>query len=198
MKTIAMVFGVLSLAGGVALADAKGAKKDAKKEDPNAAMMAAMAKHATPTEQHKLLTSLAGTWTVAGKFYMGPKPSESTSTAEVKSILGGLFTSMELTGTFMGKPFAGRGVNGYDTVQQKFVSTWVDSMGSWMMNAVGTADATGKVITWTSTELDPMTGKPVSHKMVTKIESDKKYTEEMFKVADGKETKEMELVYTRK
>jgi hypothetical protein len=199
MNRFAM-FGVLVLVGGLAFAEGKGAKKGDAKKDENAAMMAAMAKYGTPGAEHKLLkTNYVGSWTVAGKFFMAPgKPTESTGTAEVKSINNDLFTVEDFSGTFMGKPFTGHGISGYDIAKQKYTGVWADSMGSWMEMSEGTADATGKIITYTSTGFDPMTGKPSSHKMVSHIESDKKHVEEMFKVVDGKEVKEMELTYTRK
>jgi hypothetical protein len=51
-----------------------------------------------------------------------------------------------------GQAFMGHGVYGYDLAKNKYVSTWVDSMGSFVVNAEGAADATGKVISYEMNE----------------------------------------------
>src|SRR6185369_6044223 len=105
----------------------------------------------------------------------------------------------DVNGTFMGKPFIGHGVRGYDLAKQKFVGAWVDNFGSYIMTSEGTADATGKVITSVGDDFDPMTGKTAPSKAVMTIDSDTKHTYAMYKTGpDGKEMKIMELVYTKK
>jgi hypothetical protein len=189
---------VLVAFGGLAFAKKKEEKKAEPKPDP---MVAAMAKYMTPGPQHKLLTGMAGTWTVAGKFWhqdATKPPIETTGTAEIKA-MGDLWVTQDFSGTFMGKPFVGHGIDGYDLTKNKYVGTWVDSMGSYIMNSEGTADASGKVMTYTANDFDPMTSKTGTVKEVVKIDSDKQHTMTMFKTgADGKEVKMMELVYTRK
>jgi hypothetical protein len=186
----------VAMLGGLALAK-KDDKKKAPAQDP---MAAAMAKYATPGPQHKMLTAMAGSWTVAGKFWMDPAkpPTESTGTCEIKP-MGDLWVTQEFKGEVMGKPFLGHGIDGYDLTKNKYVGTWVDTMGTYVMNSEGTADASGKVITATANDFDPMTGKTGTVKMVTKIDSEKQHTMSMFKtMPDGKDMKMMELVYTKK
>jgi hypothetical protein len=197
MKRICGVVCVLALASTMALA-----KKDKKKaaEPAKDPMMEAMAKYATPGPQHKMLKSMVGSWTVSGKFWMpgGKPPVESTSNCEMKAI-GDIWVTEDVSGDFMGHPFTGHGVMGYDLAKQKYVSTWVDNMGSYIMNSEGTADASGKVITSTGNDFDPMTGKTGTVKEVMTIDSDTKHTMAMYKAGpDGKEMKMMELVYTKK
>lgn len=197
-KRIAVALVAFGLVGGAVMAKPAEVKKGAaKKEDP---MMAAMAKNATPGPQHKMMKGMVGTWAVAGKMWMEPgkPPVESTYTAEMKAV-GDLWCTEDMTGTFMGKPFIGHGIHGYDNAKAKFVGVWVDNMGSWIMSSEGTADATGKIITSTGNEFDPLTGKTGVAKSVMTAESDTKHKMEMFKTgADGKEVKMMELVYTKK
>src|SRR5262249_34028817 len=162
------------------------------KPDP---MAAAMAKYATPGPQHKMLQGMAGTWTVNAKFWMDPSkpPTEATGTAEYKP-MGDLWVTEDFTGTFMGKPFVGHGIDGYDLTKNKYVGTWIDSMGSYIMNSEGSADASGKVVTYTANDFDPMTAKTGTVKEVIKMDSDKQHTMQMFKTGpDGKEMKMMEL-----
>lgn len=196
-----------SLALTCLLVGAAGAEQTTSKKHASAAtqqpsideMMKAMAKYSEPTEKHKKLEALVGSWTTTGKFWMDPeKPMESTGTAETKSILGGRFISEDVTGTFMGRPFMGHGVTGYDLMKKKYVSVWMDNMGTMMMVSEGTSDPAGKVITSTSTETDPMTGKSHPVKLVTRIESDQKHVLEFYEKRNGKEMKTGEMIYTRK
>jgi Protein of unknown function (DUF1579) len=162
-------------------------------------MMEAMAKYTTPDEHHKRLELMAGSWTAAGRFWMGPgKPIETLGTAEKKLTLGGRFLVEDFAGNFMGQPFQGHGVTGYDLTKQRYTWFWVDNMGTWMILAEGTADAAGKVLTSTSQELDPATGKPRTMRYVTRIESDKKHTMEFFDTSTGKDVKMAEIIYTRR
>lgn len=197
MRRIGMAL-VLVAVSGLAFAKKKEEKKAAPPPDP---MIAAMAKYMTPGPQHKMLTSMAGTWAVAGKFWQKDAtkpPMETTGTAEIKA-MGDLWVTQDFSGSFMGKPFVGHGIDGYDLTKNKYVGTWVDSMGTYMMNSEGTADASGKVMTYTANDFDPMTTKTGTVKEVVKIDSDKQHTMTMYKTgADGKDVKMMELVYTRK
>jgi hypothetical protein len=72
---------------------------------------------------------------------------ESTGTAEGKALLGDGFVQTTVSSTFMGKPFSGVGVSGYDKARKKFVGTWMDSMSTGIGRIEGTADTSGKVIT---------------------------------------------------
>ena len=82
---------------------------------------------------------------------------------------------------------------------KQYTYVWLDDMSTGMMLANGTADADGKTITLTGDESDPMTGQ--AHKKwrgVVKIESNDKNTYEMYSTGpDGKESKDMEIVYSR-
>ena len=176
------------------------AAKPAEKGMPDMkAMQEAMEKAATPGPQHKMIQGMVGTWTTAGKFWMPgqAKPMEVTGTSEMKSALDGRFVVEEHKSTWMGKPFAGMGLMGFDNVSQKFQSTWVDSMGTAIMMTEGTFDDKTKTLTMTGEENSPMGKHPV--KFVTKMESDKKHTMEMWAPGpDGKEMKAMEITYTKK
>lgn len=163
--------------------------------------LAAMQKLAGPSEKHKVLENLAGSWNVQSKMFLGPNkpPMESKGTNEAKLILGGRFLAEDYTSPgMMGQPFAGHGLTGYDLSKQKFVNVWVDNTGSWVTTSEGSIDASNKVITLTGPMLDPQSGKNIPSKSVLRIESADKHTMEMFTVIDGKEAKMMELTYTRK
>lgn len=166
------------------------------------AMMEKMAKAATPGPQHALLTGMAGEWSCTVKMQMDPSmpPQESQSTATITSLMDGRYIQELDSGQMGGMPFSGMGVYGFDNVSGKYVSTWIDNMGTGIMTSVGTADASGKVINWTGTMNDPVTGKPTKERMVMTLTDKDHHTFEMFGVPPGgkKEMKMMTIDYVRK
>jgi Protein of unknown function (DUF1579) len=195
----------LSLGSFAAFADDK-PKAAAKPPAPAAApsqdeMMKAWAAAATPGEAHKKLEPLVGSFTVATKMWMDPAkpPDESSGTAEKKWALGGRFVEERVEGTAMGQPFTGIGYTGYDNYKKKYVGTWMDNMGTMMMNASGTADASGKNFTSWSTIDDVIMKKEVKVKGVMTVVDGDHHTYEMWSPApDGKLFKSLEIQYTRK
>jgi hypothetical protein len=169
--------------------------------DDQAKAMEAYAKAAAPGPQHKLLASMAGSWEYAAKMWPAPgaPAQEWKGTAERKTLMDGRFLHEEVTGEFGGMPFHGSGLNGYDNVQGKYVGTWIDNMSTGISRSVGTADATGKVITYEREEFDPLTKAKSKGRDVLHIVSNDKEVLEFHKaLPDGKYFKMMEIVYTRK
>jgi len=81
-------------------------------------------------------------------------------------------------------------------MKKKFVMTWMDSMGTTLLYAEGTGDQ--KMRTYSGEELLPG-GQKRPFRWVTKIDSKNKHTMEMWAPGmDGKDAKQMEIVYTRK
>lgn len=165
------------------------------------AMMEAWAKFMTPGAEHKKMEASVGTWETSVKSWMDPAkpPMESKGTAENRMILGGRFIEQRFTGTMMDQPFEGIGVTGYDNYKKKYVTTWMDSMGTGILYGLGTADATGKTLTFTGEMDDPMQGKTMPYKnMITFIDNDHQTFEMWCPGADGKMAKMMEIHYIRK
>jgi len=166
------------------------------------AMMDKMAKAATPGAQHAMLTKMAGEWNCTVKYQMDPSQpaQESQSTATITGLMDGRYVQEVDSGQMMGMPFNGMGLYGFDNVSGKYVSSWIDNMGTGIETSVGTADASGKVITWVGTMNDPVTGKPKTARMVTTIVDDDHHTLEMFGTPPGvkKEMKVMTINYVRK
>ena len=69
-----------------------------------------------------------------------------------------------------------------------------------IMISEGTPDASGKVITWSGTMSDPMTGKTSKSRMITTVVDDNHHTFEMYNVPPGakKEMNTMTIDYVRK
>ena len=174
-------------------------KKPEKQMDPQA-MMEMYQKLATPGEPHKLFASLAGSWTTKTKEWMEPgkPPTESTGTAEMKMLLDGRFLQQEFTSQMMGQPFSGIGIDGYDNLRKRYVTTWIDTMGTGIFQMEGTASADGKTITLKGRHDEPGGGQ-MTHRAVWKIVDGNTQTFDMYGThKHGKEMKMLEIAYTRK
>jgi Protein of unknown function (DUF1579) len=174
-------------------------KKAEKPMEPQA-MMEIYAKLAQPGEPHKLFATLAGSWTTKTKEWMEPgkPPTESTGSAEMKMLLGGRFLYQEFTGQMMGRPFAGVGIDAYDNVRKKYVTAWMDTMGTGIFMMEGTASADGKTITLKGQHAEPGGGH-MTHRAIWKIVNSNTQTFDMYGAHHGgKEMKMLEITYTRK
>ena len=194
---IAIVSVALLLCAAAAFADDAAPQMTAEQK----AMMEKMMKAATPGPQHAMLAKLAGDWTCSIKYQMDPaQPAqEAQSTSTVTTLMDGRYIQETSSGQMMGAPFNGMGLYGYDNVSGKFVSSWIDNMGTGIMSAVGNADAAGKVINWTGSMNDPVTGKATKERMVMTLTDDDHHTFEMFAIPPGgkKEMKMMTINYVR-
>jgi hypothetical protein len=154
----------------------------------------------TPGEPHKHLAQRAGKWTTQVRSWMAPgAPSEDwTGSSTVETIMGGRYSVERAEGSFMGQPFQGMGITGYDNMKQKFVASWIDNMGTGIMLMEGTCDAGMTQCTYTGEGPDVMTGRYKTYRAVTKKINDDRYVFEMYdRGPDGKEWKNFEIAYTR-
>ena len=196
IRKIACALAALAAVSSVARAgdDKAKAKADAEMK----AMTAAWEKAAAVNENHQRLQKAVGSWTTETKSWTGPgDPQVSTGTSEARALMDGRYVAEDFRGTMMGKPFTGMGVDGYDNLKKKFVSTWIDSMGTGIAYGEGTLDAKGQLTTILNFT-DAMTGKPTKMRVVTRWEGDNKRVAEFYEKQKGKEVKTMEITYTRK
>ena len=191
-----------------ALADDDAAAKKDNKKPGEAEMMAMMMELSKPGDNHKLLAGVVGTWTYTVKFWMSPDapPMESGGTAVAREVMGGRYFITDHTGKMqmpgpdgkiMDSEFKGMSVEGYDNVKKKFVSSWIDNMGTGIMNSEGTYDAASKTFTYMA-EYEPMPGMKTKVRETIKINDKDHHTFEFFEDRGGKEVKTMEIHYTRK
>ena len=167
--------------------------------DPQA-MMEVYAKLAQPGKPHKLFATLVGRWTTRTKEWMEPgkPPSESTGSAEMKMLLDGRFLYQEINGKMMGQPFSGIGIDGYDNLRNKYVTAWMDTMGTGIFLMEGTASADGKTITLTGRHPQPGGGY-MAHRAIWQIVGPDTQIFEMWGTHHGgQETKILEIRYDRK
>jgi len=165
------------------------------------AEMKAWTEYMTPGESHKMLAKSDGDWNAEMTMWMAPNtaPTQATTTVNNKMVLGGRYQQSTYTGTMMGMPFEGMSTVAYDNAKKKFVSTWIDNMGTGITVMEGTWDNTKKSITTKGKTFDPLTHKDVMMREVLTMIDDNTQKMEMYTTpAGGKEYKNMEIKLTRK
>ncbi|PWU13709.1 MAG: hypothetical protein C5B50_18775 [Verrucomicrobia bacterium] len=214
MKNLNYIRSVCALSLSAALVlPALAQEKDAKKSEssggaPGPEMMAAMMEMAKVGENHKLLEQSAGNWSCIVKFWMSPDapPTESTGSVVRRPMMGGRYFVSDHTGKMQmpgpdGKmtdfEFKGMAIEGYDNAKKKFVSSWVDNMGTGIMMSEGDYDAAAKAFTFRA-EYEAMPGMKMKIREVITIADKNHQTMEWYEDRGGKEVKTMEIKYTRK
>ena len=132
-------------------------------------------------------------------------PQQSKGTATRKSVMGGRYVMMDVSGKMQmpgedGKmkdmQFKGMGVEGYDNVKKKFVASWIDNMGTGIQFSDGTYDPATKTLTYTS-EMEPVPGMKTPVREVIKIADNNHMTLRWYKIMAAREKKTMEINYAR-
>ncbi len=168
--------------------------------DPKA-MQEAWEKAAAPGENHKLLASVVGEWTAQNKMWMDPSapPVDSTGSATFTPIMGGRYVQGEYKAQMMGAPFEGVGVTGYDNLSKRFVTSWIDNMGTGILVLTGDYDPATKTFTYRGEMDDVLVPKTkVKVRETIKIVGPDTHVMEWYENRGGKEAKTMEITYTRK
>ena len=164
------------------------------------ASMKAWMTYMTPGDMHKMLAESDGEWNEEIIMWMAPDapPTKSTATAVNKMIMGGRYQQSMHTGSFNGMPFEGISLVGYDNAKKVFMSSWIDNMGTGVMQMEGTWDPNTKTINFVGNSIDPVTGKDMKVRETYKIVDKNTHMMDMFMTQDGKESKSMEIKFTRK
>ena len=172
-------------------------------------MMKHMMEMSKLNENHKLLADMDGNWNFTIKMWMNPdpnaKPQESKGHCHPQERHGRPLRVMDVTGKMQmpgedGKmkdmQFKGMGVEGYDNVKKKFVSSWIDNMGTGIQFSEGTYDPASKTFTFTS-EMETMPGMKMPVREVIKMTDKDHMMLEWYENHGGQEKKTMEIAYTR-
>ena len=154
-----------------------------------------------PNENHAFLKNFVGEWNIQSTAWMQPgapsTTSQSTSNAEL--ILGGRFVMMKFQGTMFGQPFEGIQIIGYDNLQKKYNTFWIDNSSTGFYLMSGMCDQTGSVLNEAGVWSDPMTGGDMKVRDVTRLVGPDEYTYELYMTGpDGKEFKTLENRVSRK
>jgi len=164
-------------------------------------MQTVMEQFMVPGPEHKRLDEFVGEWAVKSVMWMEPgaDPMETVGEAVNRLILGGRYLYSEYTSTFMGQPFNGVGITGYDRYKKKYVSIWVDNFSTGIYASEGDYAPDASPAEDFGTLDDFITGDRLKMRHVTTfIDTDTHRFEMYMTGADGKEFKQMEMVYTRK
>ncbi len=199
MKKFWMLFFTFAVALGLGITDSALADQADEMAKKKAEAMAKWQEYAMPGEGHKVMEQLVGHWDYSLQYWTSPNapPEESTGTNDVKWIMGKRFLEMSVNGTSMGQPFEGMGIIGYDNVKRQYVNTWIDTMGTGIMNATGSYNAETKTMTEKGEFTDPVDG-VLAYRGVTKFIDDTHFDYEMYiSSPGGKEFRVMEINYTK-
>ncbi len=144
MKRALRVFGMMTVAGLVMVGSA-GAQEKKEFAPPEGTEMA----FPKPGPEHEVLKRDAGVWDATVESTMEPGGTPTVSKAvETNTLLGdGLWLIQDFKGEFMGSPFEGHSVTGYDASKGKYVGTWVDSMAPGLTTMEGTYDPETRTMT---------------------------------------------------
>lgn len=167
----------------------------------SAAMMKAWEDFKTPGDMHKWMAKTNGSWEGEVTQWMDPNapPAKSKATITQSSALGGRYVISKYSGSMMGMPMEGISTLGYDNAKKLFINTWVDNLGTGIVQMSGTYDEATKTLNLKGFQTDPMTGKESDiREELTTIDNDS-YTMIMYGAGmDGKEMKFMEGLFKRK
>ena len=126
-RSMVAVSFIVAVSGSLAYAEQ--AKPAQPMMDPQQqAAMAAMQQAGSPSEGHKVLALLAGTWNYTAQFWMSPEAAVETmaGTSTNSLIFGGRFLKQEIRGTMNDQPpFEGVGFTGYDNIRKEYQSVWL-------------------------------------------------------------------------
>lgn len=193
---IVFVLACLVNVSGAFAADEK-VSMSAEKQAEMQKMKALMA----PGAAHKTLEALAGKWNYSSKFWKSAeaKPEETTGTAENAMIYGGRFLKQEVKGAWMGEPFEGMGITGYDNIRGQYQTLWIDSMATGMMWISGQYDSSTQTLNQSGANSCPLTGeKNRQGRSEWKVTDNDHNTYTAYMASpDGKESKMMEIQYQR-
>jgi hypothetical protein len=160
--------------------------------------MEAYMKAGAVTENHEFLKKYAGAWDCQVKGWSAPgqPPMVSHGSFVGEMILDGRFLLMNFKGEMFGQPFAGLQIIGFDNLQQKYVTLWIDNGSTFFFTTTGTRQ--GGVISESGLWPDPLTGAQAPVKArTTWIGADEYLYEQFMVMPDKSEFKSMEMTCKR-
>lgn len=153
-----------------------------------------------PTKHHADLTNtFVGEWTTTTTAWTGEgtQPTTSTGTARFFPAMNGRFVCGDLEGTLYGKPFKGMGFWGFNTNQNRYESTWVDTENTGISTFTGTK-TDSNTFTWNGTLTNPLTGKTEETTCVTAFNGKDTFTYTLYTTnTNGTQIKAFETTYNR-
>jgi Protein of unknown function (DUF1579) len=170
---------------------------------PATPSMEELMKAGQPGPEHKLLETMLGNWEGDVKFWMGPgtEPSMGHGIAKREMAMDGRFLIEHVDGTMAGMPgpFKGMGITGYNTVEKRYESVWIENSSTWIAFQTGTYDAAKKTMTFEGDMIDPATGKRTKQRSTIDLSNPDRHTMTGFcNGPEGKEFKCFEGTFEKK
>lgn len=111
-----------------------------------------------PGPMHEKLEPLVGEFEMKGRWRMSPEAPWEEFVADVQRawILDGRFIEEKVESEFMGQPFTGMGILGYDNTREEFTMVWVENLSTGTWFTTGTLE--GNKIVFEGENSDCMTG----------------------------------------
>ena len=108
-------------------------------------VMAMMMEMNMPGEPHAMFEGMAGVYDVEMEYWMQPGAETGTMSASsnIATILGGRYVMERFQGEFMGQPFEGLHIMGYDNLKEEYFSLWMDNMSTHCSQQSGNVDESG-------------------------------------------------------
>jgi hypothetical protein len=115
---------------------------------------------AQPGQHHEHLAPFVGTWKGKVQMWMTPDAPEMTeeSLTEAAWIMGGRYLEWKHTGNYGGMPYEARAIEGYNNVDKRYESMWIDNFGTLVMYFKGSCSDDGKSREMSSQFTDAVTG----------------------------------------
>ena len=159
-------------------------------------MMQAMMKAGTPGEHHEVLHATKGEWKAKTSFMMQPGQFEQgEGVMYSKPILGGRYMWASFKSDFMGMPFEGVALSGYDNIKEEYFSIWIDTMSTGVMHMTGQMEDDTIVYHGVASMPEPMG--EVEMKMETTHKDHDTIHDAFYKKMGGQWVKDGEITYTR-
>lgn len=157
---------------------------------------------ASPNEHHKALDAMVGKWDMSTAVWMGgpgAEPSVTKGAADIDWMIDGRFLRQDAKGEFMGLPYTGFGLTGYDNMKKCYTMVWIDNTSTAFSAAEGNFDQSGKNLILYGKMDEPTTGEHDKNvKYVIRFVDKDKVLFEVHDLAIGENnTKVMEITYTR-
>lgn len=194
MKPVHALLGVALLATACA-SPAAPAGEEMSPDD----IMAAMMELAQPGAEHAAFDDHVGTWKTAMKSYWEPggEPMLVQGTSVIETIMGGRYMVETFTADFMGMPFEGRLIHGYDNLADEYWSIWFDNMSTWPSFSTGQMDADGTLeMSGTMKDAQTPNGRP-SRSVITTLPGGGQHFTMYDVTPEGDEFVVMEIDYTK-
>lgn len=144
-----------------------------------------------PSPEHAYLKKIVGNWDCTMNM-MGQK-FKCTHKSEM---LGDFWVVGKFSGDLGGMKFEGRDSCGWDPIQKKYVSNWIDNMSPHIMTLTGTFNPATKTMTCEGTGIN-MENKPTKYKEVTTWKNDDEFSFTMAEEKNGKFEEVFVIEYKR-